>query len=445
MKNYRLITLITIMVMTMCVLKDTNAQQPVSGAGRLWQGGATPVTPSVSFSPNRDVWNDTIQKISYVWSGSQWRLSPTQFGKGAKGDTGTQGVAGVCPTCPPSGGANIGGVRWVTTWAELLSALDDNAVRSVHLAANITQTAKWRMPTSYTFIKEIEGHGFTWNIPNSLDTGITRYYSSLTNANQGIDMQLRVRNVIFSGNNNVGMYIEANYGSEFKGCRFYSFSVAMDLRWCMGTIIDQCYFWENYIGINLDYARFSGGSNSASQSNHCIVSNCKFRSSPTHFAPIKATAASGLVIYHNIFEGGTALHDGSQYEVYFDDANSNVVKEVNIYGNHVEQKPSVSAFHIKLKDGNAYVGGIYSQYDCTLITLESTAYAKMIVDNIPYLTSGTKFNNINSSGRWKFINVPATFTITDATKWVGAIPLYPAIDSFKSSGQSNYLKGISVE
>lgn len=435
------------MVIIISVFTDTSAQQQISGPGRLWQGSSPPATPSTSFSRNRDIWNDTIAKTSHIWNGVNWRLSPIQFGKGDQGDPGVPGADGVCPACPPSGGSgpNIGGVRWVTTWAELLSALNDNSVRSVNLAANITQTDIWRIPTNISTIKEINGHGFDWTIPNTLDTGITRNYSSLTNANTGIDMQLRIRDVSFKGNNNVGMYIEANYGSEIKGCRFYDFNVAMDLRWCMGTIIDQCYFWENYIGINLDYARFTGGSNSASQSNHCIITNCKFRSSPGDFAPIKATAASGLIIYHNIFEGGNNLHQGSDYEVFFDDNNSNVVKEVNVYGNHVEQIPAISAFNIKLKDGNAYVGGIYSQYDCTLIRFESSAYAKMVVDNIPYLTSGTKFQNVNGAGRWKFINVPASFTITDATKWVGSIPTYPSIDSWKSSGQSNYIKGIEVQ
>jgi len=151
---------------------------------------------------------------------------------------------------------------------------------------------------------------------------------------------------------------------------------------------------------------------------------------------------SGLQILHNIFEGVQA---GPQYEVFFDDNASNVVKEVFIYGNHVEQQPSIAAFHVRLKDGYAHVGGIYSQYDCTLISFDASAYGKMIVDTIPYLTSGTKFNNINTAGRWQFINPPATFLITDASRWVSVLPINMSINGYDTNGQKQYLQGVSVK
>jgi hypothetical protein len=81
----------------------------------------------------------------------------------------------------------------------------------------------------------------------------------------------------------------------------------------------------------------------------------------------------------------------------------------------------------------------------TLIKFESAGYAKMIVENIPYLTSGTKFENTNGAGRWKFINLPATFLITDATKWVGTPPINSAMDGWQTNGQSNYLQGTTIK
>ena len=69
----------------------------------------------------------------------------------------------------------------------------------------------------------------------------------------------------------------------------------------------------------------------------------------------------------------------------------------------------------------------------------------MIVENIPYLTTGTKFENTNGAGRWKFINLPATFLITDATKWVGTPPINSAMDGWQTNGQSNYLQGTTVK
>ena len=444
MKTKKVFNCIAVIMIMMSSGICSFAQTPISGAGRLWQGGFPPITPSTSFSNNRDIWQDTIGVKSYVWTGSKWRESPTQLGKGTNGTNGTNGVDGVCPSCPPSGTGNIGNVRWVTTWSELSSALTDNNIRSINLANNITQNAKVRLPANLNTIKEINGHGFDWVIPSTVDTGLVRTYASLSEANAGIDMQLRLTNISFkgSGRNNVALSIQASYGSRIEGCRFYDFKTAFYGGWTMGTIIDQCFFWENNTSIDFDYARFSGGSNSASQSNHSSVSNCKFRHSAGQFAAIKATAVSGLVVYHNIFEG---IQSGSQYHVYFDDNGSPVVKEFTCYGNHVEQQPSIASFYVRLKDGNAYVGGIYSQYDCTLIKFESAGYAKMIVENIPYLTTGTKFENVSSAGRWKFINVPATFLITDATKWVGTPPINSAMDGWQTNGQSNYLQGVTIK
>lgn len=331
------------------------------------------------------------------------------------------------------------GIVWVTTWTQFVDALVNPSVRSINLAANLTATSKAYIPLNQSSIKEIEGHGFEINFPSSIDTGIVRRFSSLSQANQGIDQQLRIRNVTFKGaGTNMGLYISSNYGMKIEGCRFYNFTTALDLRWCMATIIDQCFFWENYIGVNLDYDRFAGGSNSTSCSNHSIVQNCKFRNSAGDFANIKVHAASGIQILHNIFEGQLA---GGDYDVYFDDNSSTVVKEVKMYGNHVEHQPAIASFYIRLKDGFANCGGIYSQYDCTLIKFESSGYAKCIVDNIPFLTSGTKFDNVNSNGRWWFSNMPVSFNPNTTAFWLsGTPPANSRYDGWNPNGQVPFIQ-----
>jgi hypothetical protein len=139
------------------------------------------------------------------------------------------------------------------------------------------------------------------------------------------------------------------------------------------------------------------------------------------------------MIFHNIFEGVQA---GPQYEVYFDDNNSTVVKEVYMYGNHVEQKPSIAAFYIKLKEGFATCGGVYSQYDCTLVKFESTAYGKMNVNLVPYFTANVKFENVRSEGRWHFTDLPSAFMPTTASYWVnGVVPINSKYDAWDPNGQ----------
>ena len=438
-----------------------------------------PLQKPTSFIANRDVMVVVPTLKAYYHTGTSWEEIPGLFGvpgpigatgpmgiqgqkgdkgdpgingvdgvKGDKGDTGPQGPQGEAgPQGPPGtsgtgGGSNVGFVRWVSNATELNSAwagLANGTVRSIHLSADITLTQTLVIPAGYNRIIELNGHGAKLIVPANT-TGIKRAYNSLTEANAGIDTQLRITDVIFESTNRTAVAIDAQatYGSRIQGCRFYNFGTAIKAGWMMGTIVDQCYFWENNISVDLDYARFTGGSNSASQSNHSVVRDCKFRHSAGQFGAIRAIAVSGLVLEHNIFEGVQA---GPQYEVFFDDNSSNVVKEVTIRGCHVEQQPSEAAFHIRLKDGYANVDTVYSQYDCNLIQFDSAAYAKLIVKNIPYLTTNTTFNNVNPAGRVFFEHMPATFDPAVTTKWKNGVPpVNIGLFGWNTNGQSPFIK-----
>lgn len=413
---------------------------------RLWFRDTVPAVKPTGFLNNRDLLlTDDGKAYIYTttWTPVTLPITGIQGPQGVKGDQGPQGPIGPQgPTGPSGSSGNVGYMRTVTTEAELRAAFADSSIRTIHLASNITVTAPIVIAQNYSRILELEGHGFSLTSDKVI---FTRSYSSLSAANAGIDMQFRVRNVEFISTSNRGancIEVQANYGMRIEGCRFSNFNSAIKGEWTMGTVISQCYFWENNISIELDYAHFTGGSNSASQSNHTKIVDCKFRHSLGQFGAIKATAVSGLVVDHCIFEG---IQAGPQYEVYFDDNGSTVVKEVTITGCHVEQQPSVAAFYIRLKDGYANINTIFSQYDCTLVSFDSSGYAKMIVSNVPYLTSGTKFNNINTAGRWLFVNPPATFTNTDATKWVSAVPYGLAIIGWDTAGQIAYTKGVTMK
>ena len=417
-----------LILLLLTITLNVNAQTTLSG--RISTCDSLPLLKPSGFS-------SSVRKDSSTWMWKLgWMKAPIRLNAkdGAVGPQGPQGPIG--PQGPAGSSTSTGTLKgFVSNWTEFVQAYNDKTIRSITLMGNITQTSKLYLDKNYSNILEINGNGYDWN--TTIDTAIVRRYASLTEANQGIDMQLRMTNISFKGNNNMLLYLEANYGAKFEGCRFYNFGTALGLFWAMGTEINQCYFWENKIGIELDYARFVGGSNSASQSNHCIITNCKFRNSAGDFANIKATAVSGLQILHNIFEGTQA---GGDYDIFFDDNNSNVVKEVVIYGNHVEHQPRIASTYIKLKEGIAKVGGVYSQYDCNLVKFESSAYAKMIVENIPYLTPLTKFENVRSEGRWQFINLPSSFTPASTDRWIGTMPINSRFDLWDSNGQQPYIQ-----
>lgn len=265
-------------------------------------------------------------------------------------------------------------------------------------------------------------------------------------------MRLFIENVNFIGNDNVCIAIEASYGSSISNCNFTNFKKAIYTGWCMNTMIDHCFFWENYIGIHMDYARFVGGSTSASQPNHSTAQHNKFRNSAGDSCNIKVSAGSGMYIYNNVF-GDTATSDsltlfhnifegvrnGGLYDVFIDDISSAVVKEVTVSNNHFEHIPSIAAIHIRLKDGFAHCINNYSQYDCTLISFESSAYAKILVQ-VPYLTTNTKFRSTGSGARWWFMAMPDTFNPSSSTRWVGSVPTNTRYDGWDSNGQMPFIQ-----
>jgi hypothetical protein len=64
-----------------------------------------------------------------------------------------------------------------------------------------------------------------------------------------------------------------------------------------------------------------------------------------------------------------------------------------------------------------------------------------MVDNIPYLTSGTKFDNVNTNGRWWFTNMPTAFDPNIATYWLsGTAPTNSRYDGWNSNGQAPFLQ-----
>lgn len=408
---------------------------------RIWTRSTLPATPPNGFARNRDIM--IVNNLQYIFT-TQWQQ--VDVVKGSPGPIGPVGPAGPIGPQGPQGPPGTGtgpplAFYEVTTWAQLISALENDTIRAIDLRADITVMGKWRVPANYNRIKIINGNGYRLFIPASIDTFIVRRYPSLTAASAGIDMQLRIFNVEFYGNNNIPIYMEANYGSKIEGCRFYTCKEAISMAWCMGTIIEQNYFWENTIGIKLDYARFAGGGPQESQSNHPYIAHNKFRSSRGDTANIQLIAVSGAILYHNIHEGVDA--GGADYYVDFNYAGSTTVKDFISESDHIEQSPGIAAFNIRIKEGYPQIKNQYPQKPGTYIRFNSDgAYAKMIVGPFAFVPSGLKFQNVNG-GRWQFDNMPAEFNPASSTNWIGSIPSWSQI-GYQTNGQTPFLQGFTI-
>lgn len=377
--------------------------------------------------------------------------------KGDKGDAGYTPVKGVDyfdgkdgkDGLNGTGVVNSGFWRDVASWNELAVAFNDaeqGIVRNIRITANLTATNRIRLPHLYKAGLTVYGGNGEIKKGGAIDTMFYRHYATITEGKKNNDFRLHWIETSFYGQNTgVCFFLSTTYESFFDRCYFYQFNVAVDIRWALQTTFYQCRFYENYIGINSTFDKASpamaGGNNTDSQSNHVEVNNCNFRTVPGNFASIKSVGCSGLIVWHCIFEGGEqGTGIGSDYAVYFDDNGSTVVKDVNILFSHGEYVPAIAAFYIKLKDGIATVHGSFKQKKGTLVKFESSAYGKMIVSNVPYIPGESKFESIGSGGRWKFIDMPATFDPYVATTWTGAIPAQTYYEGHSTNGQAPFIK-----
>jgi len=431
MKN-KLFALLLLSLLTMQGIAQT----------RFFLGGPVPATKPPKFS-NQDIYRDTVNFVSYRWYNNKFNVAADQL-TGNTGLTGPQGPQGIPGTI-----AGTGNVRFITTFEQFEQAIADmNAGQTVAIiqAANITQTRKIKLPPYFSGTSVWYGNGFGWLI--NVDTAFTKIYSSLSgNADRGIDSQFKIYNVLFQGSaaTKVGFYLQAQYGGEIIGCRFKNIDYPIYTGWCMNMEISRNRFWNYKIAITQDYARLTGGGPELSASNHPRLRDNIFRSEATSIANIRLIAVSGAIIDHNIHEGVDT--GGGDYYIDFDYGGSNTVKEGTISNEHIEQSPKLAAYRIRMNDGYFSIIRPYVQKAGVLISADGNGgYPRILVENVPWLTSGTLFESKTGGVRWSFTNMPETFTITSLTRWVGGVvPANTAFNSYDASGMKKYLQGYTIK
>jgi len=412
---------------------------------RLFLGGPVPAVRPSKFT-TADIYRDTVNFISYRWYNGKFNIASDQL----TGDTGPQGPQGIQgPQGAPGSVGGTGNVRFITTFEQFEQAMADIAAGQqvcIIQAAHINQTRKIKLPPYFSGTCVWYGNGFNFNI--QVDTAFTKIYSSLkNNADRGIDSQWKVYNVLFNGSPGTKccFYVQAQYGGEIIGCRFKNIEYPIYTGWCMDMVINHNRFWNYNTAITMDYARFTGGGPELSASNHPRISDNVFRSEPGSQANIKLIAVSGSLVDHNIHEGRDTI--GGDYYVNFDYGGSTTVKEFTAQNEHIEQSPKLAAYRIRMNDGYGLILRPYVQKSGILISSDGNGgYPRILVENVPWLTSGTMFESKSGGVRWSFTNMPETFTISSLTRWVGGqVPANTAFNSYDASGMKKYLQGYTIK
>ena len=425
----RLLTLLSLFICASAIAQT---------AGRVWLGGSIPATKPTSFGTG-DVWRDTVAKISYRYK-SGWYI-PTDQLSGAKGDkgdtgaTGAKGADGVCPPCPtttaPSGSiGSIGTIRYVGSWAEYVQAWADveaGKVYEIDIYQNLVATSKVKLPTTVSRTIIIDGHGNSIIDNTGFDTLHVRSYPSISAAAPYMDAQLDFKNIIFYGKQEgigVCFYPSSTYGSSWDNCKFARFKYALYLPFDLMASVTNNRFDASYVDIYAGLDMYSGGGNGLSQSNHIYIANNCFRSNPGARANIECVGVSGILVLHNIFEGGDESQGGlgADYAFYFNENWSNNVKESTCMYNHLEFKPKIAGFYYRVHSSVNTLAWVYFQKDNTnLVTVEnySTGYPSINVTGIPYFPTGSTMQEIGNGVRWNFSYIKPEWIITNTANWVG--------------------------
>ena len=429
--------------------------QEIKPHARITQGGFHPLTCPQGFIQNRDLWQDTISNETWIaTSNTKWRLSPTQLGKGIKGDKGDtganglngtngtngvdgkDGVDGVCPSCPPSSGGSFpsiyGKTAFPTNEAEYQNAIRlmaNGSIRNITLFNDIVLTKEPWYPDTITGNPSLK---IDLNLNNyGLRDGSVSGLKTL--AGRSPDDQSEALNVMQSwaftihdgylkgkgASTKTAIDLGATYNSSVYNLQLNDFYDGIVFRFClMGTIRNIMINGVTNVAINVDRGNWSGVGYANAQSNHTLVEQVRVFNNTGAFAAFQVLDASGVILRQCISEGGSP-----KYHVYWDSMGSTVVKDGWLMSIHLESSSTIAGIKLFLASGYFVASGNFSQYDNVLYDVEaSLGYPHIYVENVPWMTGGSKLKTKGTSVIWAFSEV--AFDPTNSALWVGTTKPY---------------------
>ncbi len=439
-------------VMLLLCLSMSAFAQEVKPHARITQGGFHPIACPQGFIQNRDLWIDTVSAQTWLaTSPVTWRLSPTQFGKGIKGDKGDtgasglngtngvdgkDGVDGVCPSCPPSSGGSFpsiyGKTAFPTNEAEYQNAIrliGNGTIRNITLFNDIILTKEPWYPDTITGNPSLK---IDLNLNNyGLRDGSVSGLKTL--AGRSPDDQSEALNVMQSwaftihdgylkgkgASTKTAIDLGATYNSSVYNLQLNDFYDGIVFRFClMGTIRNIMINGVTNVAINVDRGNWLGVGYANAQSNHTLVEQVRVFNNTGAFAAFQVLDASGVILRQCISEGGSP-----KYHVYWDSMGSTVVKDGWLMSIHLESSSTIAGIKLFLASGYFVASGNFSQYDNVLYDVEaSLGYPHIYVENVPWMTGGSKLKTKGTSVIWAFSEV--AFDPTNSALWVGAVKPY---------------------
>ncbi len=413
----------------------------VSGqAGRIFQSDSLPTLKPSGFSSTDLMY---VKKDSTTW---MWKLGWYKAPIRLSAKDGTNGKDGVCPSCPPSSGSqSYSSVRWVGTELELRKAFTDcnntGYPTKVELANSFTvvDSIKW-ITRAIPF--ELSMNNSTINVTSPSGTLFYLDAPSMAESEKMIDAAPYIHNGIFKGNSGKGncLRLSSTYMGKIEQCQFWGFKDAIYLPRAMSMEICNNRFWNGkgwYI--TLTYKGITGGNSSTAQPNTSSVHDNCFRVDSLSNGAVLIEGGSLIPVYHNVIEGGTKFHNGSEYGILSDYGGSPNVKSTNITMNHFEVKFGKAAVKVRQNDGFINYANNYRQYGGLELEIDNDGgYPQVNYYDQDYIVNSDAagYTTWKGSGAiWNFTGLPSSAKETSVSMWAdGIIPFYRLSRGFGEGG-----------
>jgi len=326
-------------------------------------------------------------------------------------------------------------VRWVRNQTELRKAIADcNATGSptkIELSNSFTvgDSIQW-ITRAIPF--EISGNNSTITVNSVSGTLFYLDAPNMAASEKMIDAAPYIHNGIFRNNRGTGncLRLSSTYMGKIEQCQFWGFKDAIYLPRAMSMEICNNRFWNGkgwYI--TLTCKGITGGNSSTAQPNTSSVHDNCFRVDSLSNGAILIEGGSLIPIYHNVIEGGTKFHNGSEYGILSDYCGSPNVKSSNINMNHFEVRFGKAAVKVRQNDGFINYANNYRQYGGLELEVDNDggypqvnySYQDYIVNN-----ASAGYTTWKGSGAvWNFEGLPSSAKETSVSMWGdGIIPFY---------------------
>lgn len=245
------------------------------------------------------------------------------------------------------------------------------------------------------------------------------------------DYKFVIRDLNFNGKNGgVGLELGASVGSVVENCTFSNLITGLYLKYCPSTKVMNCTANVGGMGFVASYGDWTNATTQNTQSGNTRFEQCRVNVNNGGYAGFVIHAANNVVLDQCVVEGGTP-----NYHVFFDSIGSPLVKSLTIRNMYLDATASLAGLKLRLAGGYAKIDGLYSQLDMTLVSAESAGgYPHLYVENVPWMSSGTRFETLGSAVVWSFKEILYGEQLSSTMKWVnGTVPYFYYSEYFNES------------